>query len=197
LELVEGRACHVVDLRGADGVIYASLWLDAKQGCLPLKQTWGLDGERVLEIHEVVAIGDAYLPARCTARSPNGLVEGLDVRSNPDGTRLVSLQPTAADLPADPLDIVPAGSSVNDKLNGSVFVVHAGDVRGRAREIAAAAGDVDIVTTSAIEVSALHSGGARIGVLAAWSAVGLGVGLIGGGLAARIRSSRRAGPASK
>jgi hypothetical protein len=197
LEPVDGRLCHVVDLKGVDGAIYGSLWLDASQGCLPLKQVWGLDGERVFEIHEVLAIGDAYLPARCTARSPNGLVEGLEVRSNPDGTRLVSLQPTAADLPADPLEIVPAGASVNDMLNGSVFVAHAGDVRGRAREIAAAVGDVDIVSTSPIAMSESEGGGVRFGVFA-WSAVGLSLGLIGGvGVGTRFWTQRRLRPASK
>jgi len=38
LEMIENRACHVIDIPAKGGLLQGSVWLDAERGCLPMRQ---------------------------------------------------------------------------------------------------------------------------------------------------------------
>ncbi len=192
VELIQGTPCHVLDIAGPDGEVFGSIWIAAEQGGIPRRQLWNPDASMSFDVEAVAEVGGVFLPTRCIARFPAGGCVTLAVALDAHGAPLISLQPTLIDLPENPMDIVPSGASVSDVVSGTTSIARVGDVRGRAREVIAAAGIA--VPFVASRASVIPRDRGELLLSAGVWALGLTIGWVGV-IAARTR--RAAAPPCK
>jgi hypothetical protein len=196
LETVAGVPCHVLDVHAASGTVVGTVWIDAASGGIPRRQVWNPDAPMTFQVDEVLDLGGVFLPKRCVATFPTGHVLELVVSVDAGGAPRAALDPSSADLPENPISIVPPGSSVNDLVAGTTYIAAAGKTRERAREIVAHAvarlGPIEVQRPSS-HASTPTSGShwlATSGVVFA----SLGLGLLGGRAVASRTGNRAPRP---